>query len=130
VIFDLGSDEAFHSLGLGPQSAGTRGFTTYTAEAHVRYLRELHLGTEATVSFQLIDHDAKRLHSYQEIIHQQGWVAATCQMMTLRVDQTGPKVAPLPPDIAENVARMAAGHAALPRPEKLGRPMGIPRSRT
>lgn len=130
VLFDLGSDEAFIALGMGPEYARSRGMTTYIAEAHVRYLRELHLAATVDVTFQIIDHDAKRLHSYQEIRHEEGWIAATCEMMTLHVDMAGPAVTAFPEDVAERLANMASDHARLPRPEAIGRPMAIHRSGT
>src|SRR5690606_6932166 len=69
VIFDRGADEAAAVLGLGADYAKERKFTTYTAEIHVCYVRELHLGDKVTVTFHLLDHDEKRLHAYQEIRH-------------------------------------------------------------
>ena len=85
VIFDRGSDEAAEVMGLGPAYARERRLTTYTAEVHVCYVRELHLGDKVTVTFQLIDHDEKRLHAYQEIRHADGWLAA----FTLSVSHHG-----------------------------------------
>ncbi len=42
VLFDRAVDEAFGLIGLGPDYAATRGASFFAAEAHVRYLRELH----------------------------------------------------------------------------------------
>ena len=53
--------------------------------------------TRSTVTFQLIDHDAKRLRAYQEIRHVDGWLAATSETLSLHIDMSGPKVAPFPP---------------------------------
>jgi acyl-CoA thioester hydrolase len=127
VIFDRGADEAFEVMGLGPAYARDRRLTTYTAEIHVCYVRELHLSDRVTVSFQLLDHDEKRFHAFQEIRHVDGWLAATCEGLTLHVDMSGPKVAPFPPDIEEKVKAMRAAHAALPVPERAGRSIGITR---
>lgn len=128
VIFDRGADEAFEALGLGPHYAATRRFTVYTAEAHVCYLRELHFGDPVTVSFQLLDHDAKRLRAYQEIVHPEGWTAASCETLSLHIDKSGPKVAAFPADIAERIAAMQAAHAALPLPERAGRGIAVKRN--
>lgn len=129
VLFDRGSDEAFELVGLGPAYAKERQFTIYTAEIHVCYVQELHLGHKVTVSYQLLDSDAKRLHAYQEIRHVDGWLAATSESLSLHVDMAGPKVASFPPDIMANVEAMRAAHAALPRPERAGRSIGIRRAR-
>lgn len=127
VLFDRASDEAFEIMGLGPSYAKERRLTIYTAEVHVCYVQELHLGDTVTVTFQLLDHDEKRLRAYQEIRHTDGWLAATSESLSLHVNMSGPKVAPFPPDIAERVQAMRDAHAALPMPERAGRSIGIRR---
>lgn len=127
VLFDRGADEAFELMGMGPDYAKTRRLTTYTAEVHVCYVRELHLGDVVTVHFQLIDHDDKRTHFYQEIHHSDGWLAATSEVLALHIDMAGPKVAPYPPDVRARVEAMFAAHKDLPRPERVGRSIGIKR---
>ena len=127
VIFDRGGDDAAELVGLGAAYAHERRLTTYTAEVHVCYVRELHLGDKVTVTFQLLDHDEKRFHAYQEIRHEDGWLAATSESLTLHVDMAGPKVTPFPPDILANMQAMQSAHSALPRPERAGRSIGIKR---
>lgn len=127
VLFDTCADEAYELLGLGPDYARTRRLTTYTAEFHICYLRELHLGDKVRVSFQLLDHDASKFHTYQELFHQDGWRAATGETLGLHIDMNGPKVAPFPPDVASKFATMASAHSALPRPDRAGRSIGIRR---
>jgi acyl-CoA thioester hydrolase len=127
VIFDRGADDAFDTLGLGAAYARERRHTTYTAEVHVCYVRELHLGDGVRVTFQLLDHDEKRLHAYQEIRHRDGWLAATSESLTLHVDMSGPKVAPFPADILARMVAMREAHAGLPAPERAGRSIAIRR---
>src|SRR5256714_2587447 len=69
VLFDRCSDEAFEAMGMGLAYVKERRLTIYTAEVHVCYVQELHLDHTVQVSFQLIDHDEKRLRAYQEIRH-------------------------------------------------------------
>jgi acyl-CoA thioester hydrolase len=127
VLFDRCADEAYELLGLGPDYARERRHTAYTAEFHICYVRELHLSDRVTCTFQLLDHDEKRFHTFQELRHVDGWLAATAETLALHVDMSGPKVAAMPPDIAANMAAMQAAHAALPRPERAGRSIGIRR---
>jgi acyl-CoA thioester hydrolase len=125
VLFDRAADEAFEELGLGPAYKAARNHTTFTGEFHVRYIRELKPGDRVASTFHLIDHDAKRFHSFQELYHEDGWLAATGEGLTLHVDLSGPKVVPMPAEIRARIAAMAQAHAALPRPEGVGRSIGI-----
>ena len=125
VLFDRGVDQAWEQLGLGIDYMQRSGMTTYSAEFHICYLRELKVGERVRVSYHLIDHSDKALHSYQEMYHEDGWLAATGENLHLSIDQSGPKVAPFPADVQERVEAMARAHAALPRPERAGRSIAI-----
>ncbi len=127
VLFDRGLEQVLDQLGIGGSYVKTRQLTTYTAEIHVCYVRELHLGDRVTVSFQMLDADEKRVHAYQEIRHTDGWLSATCEVLLLHVDMSGPKVSPFPPDIMPGVDLMLQAHAGLPHPERAGRTIGIKR---
>ena len=127
VLFDRCSDEAFAQMGLGPEYAKERRLTSYTAEAHICYVQELHLGDKVRVGFQLLDHDEKRIHFFQELHHVDGWLAATSEALTLHVDMEGPRVVPFPSDVMEKVQAMRAAHKDLPRPDRAGRSVGIRR---
>jgi acyl-CoA thioester hydrolase len=127
VLFDRGADQAFAALGMGPGYLEQRRLSSMTAEAHVRYLREIHEGTPVRVTCQLLGADAKRVHFFQEMRHaEEGWLSATSEVMLLHVDMTKRKVAPFPDDIAANIAAMLKAHAGLPRPAGAGRRIGIP----
>ena len=127
VLFDRGIDQLWEEFGLGPDYREARGMTTYTAEFHIRYLRELHEGDAAIGTCQILDYDAKRIHTYQELFHADGWLAATGESLFLSIDQSGPRVAPFSEDVAARIAAMGRDHAALPRPEAAGGAIAIRR---
>ena len=127
VLFDNAVDHAFALIGCGPDYRTSRNLSFFTAETHVCYVRELRPDAEVSASVQIIDHDAKRLHLYQEIRHVEGWLSATSETLLLHVDMDGPRVAPMPDDILEKVTEMAKAHSSLPRPERAGRSIGISR---
>ncbi|UOA14327.1 MULTISPECIES: thioesterase family protein [Sulfitobacter] len=126
VLFDQGVDQAYAEIGLGPEYQRT-GCTTYVAEFHVCYLRELHEGDRVYTTLQLLDHDEKRFHSFQELWHVDGWLAATAEGLTLHVDQSGPRAAPMPDHILTHLDAMRRSHAKLPTPAQAGRRIGIRR---
>src|SRR5215467_6764786 len=59
VLFDRAVDEAYELLGVGPTYLKEHRHSTFAAEVHVRYLRELHAGDPVRVTFQLLGHDSK-----------------------------------------------------------------------
>ena len=54
VLFDTSVDEIYKEIGFGPDYAKNDCHTTYTAEFHISYIRELHEGDEVYVTTQLI----------------------------------------------------------------------------
>jgi acyl-CoA thioester hydrolase len=127
VLFDRAVDEVFELLGCGADYVKSRRQSCFTAEVHVRYLRELHADDPVRVTFQLLDFDAKRLHFFEQLFHAvDGWVAATSENMALHVDMAAGKTAAFPSDVASSLARMKAAHAKLPVPEAAGRRIDMP----
>jgi acyl-CoA thioester hydrolase len=127
VLFDRAVDEVFDTLGIGPSYLKRTNHSTMTAEAHVRYLREIHEGTPVQVRFQLIDYDAKRLHYFEELMHAtEGWLSATSENMSLHIDMAARKAAPWPAEIIERLAQIKAAHGRLAPPNGAGRRIAMP----
>ena len=126
VLFDVACDEVYETIGFGPGYQKT-GFTTYVAEFHVCYLQELKLGDEVRVTFQVVGFDEKRIHTYQEIWHRDGWCAATAEGMVLHVDQSGPKVATMPQHILDQIKHHHTPLKDMPDEARVGRRSGLTR---
>ena len=126
LLVDRAADEFYGAIGLGAEYVKT-GFTTYTGELKIRYLQELHLGQKVRVHSWLIDHDAKRFHTWQEIHAEDGFIAATAETLGLHIDMSGPRVAPFPDRIAAGLDAFAAKHGLPEMPEGAGKAIGIPR---
>ncbi|MDU8928916.1 thioesterase family protein [Alisedimentitalea sp. MJ-SS2] len=129
VLMDRGVDQLWDLLGFGIDYRTRTGCTTFSAEYHMRYMRELNLGDQVRVSFQLIDHTEKSFHFYQELRHIDGWLSARGEGLGLHVDQSGdnPRVAPMPPAILSGFQALKAAHAPMPRPETTGKAIAIRR---
>jgi acyl-CoA thioester hydrolase len=122
VMFDRAIDELWLQLGIGPGYMKERHGSTFSAECHVRYLREIHLGDPVQVSILLVAADEKRLHTFEELRHAaEGWLSATSENMTIHIDMTARKTAPFPSDIRARVEALANAHSAIARPEAIGR---------
>jgi len=127
VLFDRAVDEAYELLGIGLDYLNTQKHSTFTAEVHLRYLRELHTGDPVRVTFQLLAYDAKRVHYFEQLFHAtEGWVSATSENMSLNVNMAAKKVAPFNDTAMRALARMKAAHSRLPRPEAAGRSIKMP----
>jgi acyl-CoA thioester hydrolase len=127
VLFDRAVDEAYDLIGVGQDYLRRHKHSTFTAEAHVRYVREVREADPVRVTFQLIDYDAKRIHYFEQLFHAtEGWVSATSENMTLHVDMTAKKVTPFPNSVMRRLAAMKAAHERLPLPEAVGRRIAMP----
>src|SRR5947208_7560271 len=69
VLFDRAVDEAFELLGCGLDYVKSRKHSCFTAEVHVRYLRELTADDPVRVTFQLLDYDAKPMPYFEQLLH-------------------------------------------------------------
>lgn len=128
VLFDRAVDEVFSLVGFSQDYIETRNASTFTAECHILYKRELTEADIVRVTAQLIAFDEKRLHYYLEMRHAgEGWLAATSENLSLHVDLASRKVAPFPADILANLALMKAAHSMMPLPATIGRMVGMPK---
>ncbi|HMA71653.1 MAG TPA: thioesterase family protein [Xanthobacteraceae bacterium] len=126
VLFDRAVDETYDLIGVGAEYVATRRQSVFTAEVHVRFLRELHAGDPVRVTFQLLDYDAKRLHYFEQLFHAEGgWVSATSENLSLHVDMISKKTTVFPREVIARLADMKASHALLPIPEAAGRRIGM-----
>src|SRR4051794_13320171 len=127
VLFDRAIDELWLELGMGPDYMKTRGGSTFTAECHVRYLREIHQDDPVRIAVWLIAADEKRLHTFEELRHAtEFWLSATSENISLHVDIAARKTAPFPPDIGARAAAVVDAHRAFARPEGIGRSIAMP----
>jgi acyl-CoA thioester hydrolase len=127
VLFDRAIDELWLELGIGPAYMKQRHGSTFTAECHVRYLREIHLDDPVRIAILLLDADHKRLHTFEELRHAtEGWLSATSENMTIHVDISARQTAPFPPDIRARIEAVANAHHSVARPEGIGRQIAMP----
>lgn len=128
IAFDQASDVLLSDhLGLGAEYVAATGQGPYALQTHTHFLRELLEGAAFSVRFRLIDHDAKRMHLYAEMVAQDGTVAATQELILMNVDHGTGRGAPYPGWAVRRLARMQEDHAGLARPDRLGAPIGLRR---
>jgi acyl-CoA thioester hydrolase len=100
----------------------------FVAEAHINYRREVQATDLVRTTLQLIDFDEKRLHFCMEMRHAyDGWLAASCENMSLHVDMNARRATPFPEDVITNLALMKAAHSRLATPDYVGRRIAMHR---
>ncbi len=121
-VFDRAFDEAYEEIGLTTEYLETTGGSTFAAEMHLTYQRELLEGDPLRIATQLIAFDARRMHWIQSMYHRrEGFLAATAEWLILHVDLRRRKVAPMPADLQARLTAIQAAHAMLPVPPAKGR---------
>lgn len=130
VAFDQASDTLGEQLGFSWDYTRAKLGMIFILEAHVTYDREILADAPFRVTTQIIDHDAKRLHCFHEMYHaEEGFLAATNELVILHVDYETRRAAPWPEPIAKRIAAMAEAHKKLPFPKKAGRTVSLKRKR-
>ncbi len=128
LAFDQATDAFFDHIGLGEEYKNKYNFSTFTLEGHITYDREVLEGDPLTFKTYVLDYDHKRLHYFHEMYHaEQGYLAATNELMTMHIDMNARRSAPFAPEMMEKLEAIMQSHKDLPRPEKTGRVIGIRR---
>ncbi|MDF1855647.1 thioesterase family protein [Pseudooceanicola sp.] len=125
VLFDKGSSHVFRRIGFGPAYRAQYQRTTFAGEFWVRYFSELRLGDRVRCSFRLLDVGPKSFHFAQELLRGDGRLVATSEKISLNIDTNGPRVAPYLPEILARLQALQKEQAQLPRPDWVGRKMGL-----
>jgi acyl-CoA thioester hydrolase len=110
-------------LRVGSQYARQDGGTVYTAKMHLSFLSEVREGERLAYESLVLGVDDKRLYVLHTMLagDDRGRPAATCELLFVHADHTTHRVGPFPPKVRSQLARVAAAHAAIPRPPQVGR---------
>jgi carnitine 3-dehydrogenase len=125
-VFGDASDALFAYLGLDAEYRAAGSY--FTVESHLSHLREALLDDRLSVTTQVLDFDARRLQVFHSLSREaDGTLLATAEQLFLHVDTVDRRAAPAAAAVLARVQRIAEAHAALPRPERAGRAIAIPR---
>ncbi len=127
VLFDEGTDAIFEALGFGHEYRLASGRGAFAVESHTLHERELLVGARVRVRSWVLGADTKRLHLAHEMVRlADGARAAMQELMYLHVDLTQRRVVPFPADLRARLADAAAAHAAVGKPDWVGRRIALP----
>ncbi|MBO3275975.1 thioesterase family protein [Pseudomonas schmalbachii] len=128
LLFSEATDALMDYIGLDSAAREASGNSLFTLEVHLNYLHEVKEGERVEVRTQLLDHDSKRLHIFHSL-HRAGeaQALAVSEQMLLHVRMDGPRATPFEGELLERVKALAEAHRELPRPEHVGRVIGLPK---
>lgn len=110
-----GLDESLVDLGIPMDWPLREGHACFAAEHHVTYLHELRTGDRMSVRVRLLGRSERAAHALVYILdetHER--VSAVFEEIFLHIDLSDRRTAPWPDDVAANLDRRIAEHAALP----------------
>jgi acyl-CoA thioester hydrolase len=127
VLFDQATDLLYDMLGVGQAYRDVTGNSTFTAETHTLYEREVRVGERVRVVPYLLGVDAKRLHYFHEMFHaENGHRVAAQELIALHIDMSVRKVAPFPVDVSARLQAAVRAYGDRPLPNGVGRRIEMP----
>ncbi len=128
VAFDTALEVWYEDwVNLGASYTKREGMGPFALQSNLHFLRELRLGERFEVFVQLLDCDAKRWHLFLTMRKEDGALAATLEQLSMNVDLSARRSAPIAEPQRRRLEEMLAAHKDLARPEQVGAPIGIRR---
>ncbi|WP_367121539.1 thioesterase family protein [Staphylococcus capitis] len=127
VIFSDVINEFNYSHGLSLKEREESQYTVFTIEAHTTYLAELSLDQSFTVELYLYDYDYKRTHLFLRMMHEDGTIAATNEVMMMGIDKNQRRSAPFPEKYMEIIEAYDLEQEKIEWPKQIGHRIGIPK---
>ncbi len=122
LVFDHATDVFYDTLGIGREYRDRTNCSTFTVESHITYDGEVLEGDEVRCQTQLLGFDDKRLHYFHRMHHAaKGYLAATTEILSIHVDLSVRRVAPMPDDVRDRLAAVLEAHRDLGTPAEAGR---------
>ncbi|MED4073021.1 thioesterase family protein [Priestia endophytica] len=129
LVFSKAVDQLMIELGIDETFRKQYQYSIYTLETHLCYLAEAHLDELLTVTVQLLNSDAKRLHVFFTMENKGGKRLATSEQMLMGIDMESGRPAPFPPSISTHVQNLAKIDEKKEKPNEAGRNIQIPSPR-
>jgi len=127
VVFDHAIDVAYDALDIGTAYRERTGNSSFIAETHTLYEREVKEGEPLWVTSRLLGADAKRVHLFQEMFRaDSNERVAAHEVLALHIDMRTRRTAPFPPDTQAALAAAVRAQAERPLPKGVGRRITMP----
>ncbi|SMX37255.1 carnitine 3-dehydrogenase [Octadecabacter ascidiaceicola] len=121
--FGDATDRLMLIVGCTPEYIAEGG-SYFTAETHIRHIDEVHAGAKIRVETQVMAGAGKKMHLFHAMYEGER-LLATGEHMLIHVSLETRRASEPAPSVADPLARLAAAHAKLPRPEGAGAAVGV-----
>ncbi len=121
--FGDATDRMMLLVGCDAEYIATGG-SYFTAETHIRHLDEVHAGAVIRIETQVLLGEGKKMHLFHRMFEGAREIA-TGEHMMIHVSLETRRASDPAPHLVETLARVAAAHAHLPRPEGAGKAVGV-----
>ncbi len=121
--FARATDRFMEIIGCDADYIATGG-SYFTAETHIRHLDEAHLGQRIRVTTQCLLGQGKKMHLFHSM-YEGDRLLATGEHVLLHVSLETRRPSAPAAHIEARLVDIAAAHAALPRPEGVGRSISV-----
>lgn len=129
LVFEEAAKPFFAAVDLGQAYRARSAHALFAAETHITFDREVREGDPLRVESRMLDATDKALDCLHMMYHgEQGYLAATNQVLYLHVDLAERRVVPLGDEAMVRVAAWREAHATLPRPIQAGRAIALRRN--
>ncbi|WP_112661835.1 thioesterase family protein [Microvirga flavescens] len=126
TAFDIASVALLCDIGIDPDYRARQRCSTFALELHTVFHRELPAKAPYLIETRVLDFDAKRIHLFHQIKHaEEGFLAASLEVVTIHVDLEKRRSTPLPESITARLEAYRKASDALEWPEIAGRRVGL-----
>lgn len=127
LAFDNAGEELLKVAGMGHDYTQATQNSWMVLEGHITYQNEARLGDLLLIKSRVLDCSAKAAHLYQEMYRGETLLSTQEQLM-LHVSLATRRTTAFEPAVLAALQAMQAAQQDLPRPEWIGRRIGIRRS--
>lgn len=121
VAFDDAIAPWMDYIGMGTAHREVHDITTFSAENHITYVREIGPDEPYVISVQLLSFDRKRVHAFQAMTQtRDDYLVATCEVMSLHIDGPTRRVGPMTDEPYRRLGEIWAAHQHLALPPQVG----------
>ncbi len=126
MAFDFGIDAFKDVIGITLDYIEREKRSTVALESHISYLQEATLGDALRIETRIVDFDGKRVHYYQEMYRGET-LLSTQETLSISFSTESRRSCEFEDQARERYQTMLERQGQLPRPEAIGKRIGIRR---